>query len=308
MAVECVENYDLKPHSTFKIGGLAKKAYFPKTEEELVEILNELSKNGEIPVVLGGCSNVLISSKGISQPVIITSKLDKYDFEDDILIAQCGVKGGIISKEAQAKGLSGLEFMIGFPGWIGGMVYMNASAHNQSVSEIFTEAKVFDLNTKEILTLSKEEMKFSYRKSVLQIMPYILISAKFKLEKKDKELINDLMERNLEFRKSRQPNLSEPNVGSIFKNPTGDSAGRLLDLVGAKEFKSGGAKVWGGHANFIVNFDNATSLDVLKLIKMCYDEIYKDYMIKLIPEIKYVGDMSEQEAEIWKGLSIKGLV
>ena len=134
------------------------------------------------------------------------------------------------------------------------------------------------------------------------------MSAKFQLEKKDEAQINDLMERNLEFRKSRQPNLSEPNIGSIFKNPVGDSAGRLLDLVGAKEFKSGGAKGWGGHANFIVNFDNATSLDVLMLIKRCYDEIYKDYMIKLVPEIRYVGDMSEKEAEIWKELSIKGLV
>ena len=306
--VECIENYDLKPHTTFKIGGFAKKVYFPKTEEEFVEILKELSKNGEIPVVLGGCSNVLISSKGISQPVIMTSKLDKYGFDGDVLTAQCGVKGGVISKEAQEKGLSGIEFMIGFPGWVGGMVYMNASAHNQSVSDIFVEAKVFDLNTKKVLTLTKEDMKFSYRKSVLQIMPYILLSAKFRLEKKDKELINDLMERNLEFRRNRQPNLKEPNVGSIFKNPAGDSAGRLLDLVGAKEFKSGGAKVWGGHANFIVNFNDATSTDVLRLIKMCYDEIYKDYMIKLIPEIKYIGDMSEKEAEIWKELSIKGLV
>lgn len=306
--VECIENYDLKPHTTFKIGGLARKAYFPKTEEELTEVIEELTKNGENPVVLGGCSNVLISSKGVSQPVIMTSKLDKYSFDENIITAQCGVKGGVISKEAQEKGLSGIEFMIGFPGWVGGMVYMNASAHNQSISDIFIEAEVFDINSKKVLTLSKDEMKFSYRKSVLQIMPYILISAKFKLEKKDRELVNDLMERNLEFRRNRQPNLKDPNVGSIFKNPTGDSAGRLLDLVGAKEFKSGGAKIWSGHANFIVNSDNATSLDVLRLIKMCYDEIYKDYMIKLVPEIKYIGDMNEQEAEIWKELSIKGLV
>lgn len=302
--IECVENYDLKPNTTFKIGGIAQKAYFPENNDEFIELLNKL----ENPVVLGGCSNVLISSNGVSNPVIMTSKLDNYNFEGDILTAQCGVKGGIISKEAQTKGLSGLEFMIGFPGWVGGMVYMNASAHNQSVSDIFVDAQVFDLNTKKIINLSKEDMKFSYRKSVLQIMPYILLSAKFKLENKEIELIKDLMERNLEFRRTRQPNLSEPNIGSIFKNPAGDSAGRLLDLVGAKEFKSGGAKIWNGHANFIVNSDNASSLDVLRLIKMCYDEIYKDYMIKLVPEIKYIGDMSEEEKELWNTLSIKGLV
>ena len=306
--IECIENYDLKPHTTFKIGGCAQKAYFPKTKEEFIELLTDFAAKNENPIVLGGCSNVLVSSKGISQPVIMTSKLDKFSFDEDILTAQCGVKGGVISKEAQAKGLSGLEFMIGFPGWVGGMVFMNASAHNQAISDVFIEAEVFDLSTKKVLILTKDDMKFSYRKSVLQLMPYILLSAEFKLEKKDALQIDDLMKRNLEFRKSRQPNLSEPNIGSIFKNPVGDSAGRLLDLVGAKEFKLGGAKIWRGHANFIVNFDNATSSDVLQLIKRCYDEIYKDYMIKLVPEIRYIGDMTEKEAEIWKELSVKGLV
>ena len=304
--IECVENYDLKPHTTFKIGGLAKKVYFPKSKAEFTEILSELADQS--PVVLGGCSNVLISSNGISNPVIMTSNLDKYEFSGNILAAECGVKGVVISKEAQKLEFGGLEFMIGFPGWIGGMVYMNASAHNQSIADIFVEAEVFDLNEKKVITLTKEDMKFSYRKSVLQIMPYILISAKFKLEKKSPEIINDLMERNLEFRKTRQPNLADPNIGSIFRNPAGDSAGRLLDLVGAKNFKSGGAKIWHNHANFIVNTGNATSLDVLNLIKMCYDEIYKDYMIKLIPEIKFIGDMDKNEAEIWNTVSIKGLV
>lgn len=302
--IEYFENYDLKPHTTFKIGGLAKKAYFPKNKDEFIELLKTL----ENPIILGGCSNVLISSNGISNPVIMTSKLDKYEFNNEILTAQCGVKGVVIAKEAQTKSLSGLEFMIGFPGWVGGMVYMNASAHNQSISDIFVEAEVFDLNTKTVKFFTKEDMKFSYRKSVLQIMPYVLINAQFKLEKKSKELIDDLMARNLEFRKTRQPNLSNPNIGSIFKNPKGDSAGRLLDLVGAKNFKSGGAKIWHNHANFIVNTGCATSSDVLNLMKMCYDEIYKEYMIKLVPEIKFIGDMSEEEKEIWNELSKKGLV
>ena len=214
----------------------------------------------------------------------------------------------MVSKKAAAESLSGMEFMRWFPGTIGGMVYMNASAHNQSISDIFAEAEVFDLKEKKIITLSKDDMKFSYRKSVMQIMPYILISAKFKLEKKDSSQIDDMMQRNLEFRKNRQPNLSEPNIGSIFRNPAGDSAGRLLDLVGAKNFKSGGAKIWHNHAIFIVNTGDATSSDVLNLIKMCYDEIYKDYMIKLVPEIKFIGDMSEEEKEIWNELSKKGLV
>ena len=92
--VECIENYDLKPHTTFKIGGYAKNAFFPETKEEFIELLSDFASKNEIPVVLGGCSNVLISSKGISRPVIMTSKLDKYSFDNDILTAQCGVKAG----------------------------------------------------------------------------------------------------------------------------------------------------------------------------------------------------------------------
>ena len=213
--VECVENFDLRQNTTFKIGGVAQKVYFPATKDELVEVLTQMVEKGEKPVVLGGCSNVLVSSNGVKTPVIMTSKMVKYSFEDEILTAQCGVKGGIISKEAEDKGLSGLEFMIGFPGWVGGMVYMNASAHNQAISDIFVEAEVFDMNTKQVLILTADDMKFAYRKSILQLMPYVLISAKFRLEKRAKTLISDLMARNLEFRKTRQPNLSEPNIGSI---------------------------------------------------------------------------------------------
>lgn len=302
--IECVENYDLKPHTTFKIGGCAKKAYFPKNKKELFEILSNL----ENPIVLGGCSNVLISTDGVSRPVVMTSKMNNYKFEENILSAECGVKGVIISKAAQELGLSGLEFMIGFPGWVGGMVYMNASAHNQTVSDTFLEAKVFDLNSKKVLTLNKDEMKFSYRKSIMQIKPYILLSVKFLLKKSEKEQIADIMTRNLEFRKTHQPTLNEPNIGSIFKNPAGDSAGRLLDLIGAKEFSQGGAKIWSKHANFIVNSGNATSSDVLFLMKKSYDEIYKEYMIKLVPEIKYFGGINKEEQKLWDMLLKKGLV
>ena len=165
---EFVENYELKKHSTFKIGGNAKRAFFPTSTEEFVELLKELQN----PIVLGGCSNVLISSQGIEQDVILTTKLNTYKIENNRIQTQCGVKVPMLAKEAENNGLSGIEFMIGFPGTVGGAVCMNASAHSQSISDTFLSCKIFDTEKKEVIELKKDEMNFGYRHSILQEKPY----------------------------------------------------------------------------------------------------------------------------------------
>lgn len=304
MTINQQENYELKKHTTFKIGGRAKKVFFPATIEEMVSILKENDK----AIILGGCSNVLVSSNGVEEDVIITSNISEYQFEDNILKANCGTKGPLLSRECEKKGLSGFEFMIGFPGSIGGMICMNASAHSQAISDSFSKCTVFDLNTKKTLELTKEEMKFDYRKSIFSNNKYILLNAEFELKPCECEKINELMNRNLEFRKQRQPSLTLPNVGSIFKNPDNDSAGRLLDLAGAKELTFGGAKVWESHANFIVNVDNATSKDVLNLMLKMYDIVKEKYTIELQPEIKYIGIKDTEEEKIWQTMIGKNTV
>ena len=295
MDYEVIENYELKKHTTFKIGGCAKRAYFPYTIEAFCELLKTLNN----PIILGGCSNVLISSDGIDSNVILTTKLNNFEFENNRLYAQCGVKVPMLSKEAEEKSLSGMEFMIGFPGTVGGAVYMNASAHSQYVADTFLECRVFDTEKKEILKLNKEEMKFGYRSSVLQEKPYILLDAKFELRPEEKEQIAAVMQRNLAFRKDRQPNLTLPNAGSIFKNPPNDSAGRLLEKAGVKGLKQGGAAVWLGHANFIINEENASSKDVSYLMNKMYNMVKDKYTIRLVPEVKFIGIKSKEEAELW---------
>ena len=295
MVCDYIENYELKNHTTFKIGGLAQRAFFPTTIDELCELLETL-KN---PVVLGCCSNVLISSKGVEQDVILTSKLNNFEFENNIVTAQCGVKVPMLSKAAEEKGLSGFEFMIGFPGSVGGAVYMNASAHSQALSDTFKTCRVFDMDSKKVLDLNKDELKFGYRSSVLQDKNYILLDAKFELRPLPKEEITAVMQRNLEFRKDKQPSLVVPNVGSIFRNPPNDSAGRLLEKAGVKGLKEGGAQVWLGHANFIVNVENATSKDVSLLINKMYNMVKEKYTIELVPEVKYIGLKSEEEEKLW---------
>lgn len=295
MVCDYIENYELKNHTTFKIGGLAQRAFFPTTVEELCELLETL-KN---PIVLGCCSNVLISSKGVEQDVILTSKLNNFEFENNIVTAQCGVKVPMLAKAAEEKGLSGFEFMIGFPGSVGGAVYMNASAHSQALSDTFKTCRVFDMDSKKVLELNKDELKFGYRSSVLQEKNYIVLDAKFELRPLPKEEITAVMQRNLEFRKDKQPSLVMPNVGSIFRNPPNDSAGRLLEKAGVKGLKEGGAQVWLGHANFIVNVENATSKDVSLLINKMYNMVKEKYTIELVPEVKYIGLKSEEEEKLW---------
>lgn len=295
MTCEPIENYELKKHTSFKIGGCAKRAFFPQSVEEFVQLLNTL-KN---PIVLGSCSNVLISSKGINEDVIITSKMNGFEVVNNTITAQCGVKVPMLAREAEQNNLSGFEFMIGFPGSVGGAVYMNASAHSQAISDTFKVGRVFDTESKKVVELNKDEMKFGYRSSILQEGRYILLDAKFELLPVNKEEISSIMNRNLEFRKGKQPSLAMPNAGSIFRNPPNDSAGRLLEKVGVKGLKEGGAQVWLGHANFIVNIENATSKDVSKLMNKMYNEVKDKYTIKLVPEVKYIGIKSKEEEELW---------
>ena len=292
---EFKENYELKNHTSFKIGGCAKRVFFPASIEEFAGLLSGLDN----PVILGNCSNVLISSQGIDGDVILTSKMNSFEVVNNTITAQCGVKVPMLSREAENSCLSGLEFMIGFPGSVGGAVYMNASAHSQAVSDTFKACKAFDTETKKIVELNKDEMHFGYRKSVLQEGRYILLEAKFELTPASKEEITSVMQRNLNFRKDRQPSLAMPNAGSIFRNPPNDSAGRLLEKAGVKGLKIGGAQVWLGHANFIVNVENATSTDVSQLMNKMYNEVKDKYTIKLEPEVKFVGIKSKEEDELW---------
>lgn len=295
MACEVIENYELKKHTTFKIGGCAKRAFFPATVEDFAELLETL----ENPIILGSCSNVLISTDGIDADVVLTTKMNDFEVINNKITAQCGVKVPMLAREAEHKSLSGFEFMIGFPGSVGGAVYMNASAHSQAISDTFKSCRVYDLEAKKIIELNKEEMKFGYRSSILQNGQFILLDAVFELLPVSKEEISAIMLRNLEFRKGKQPSLSMPNAGSIFKNPPNDSAGRLLEKAGVKGLKEGGAQVWLGHANFIVNVEEATSKDVSQLMNKMYNEVKDKYTIELVPEVKFVGTKSKEEEELW---------
>ena len=296
--IEVKENFDIKNMTTFKVGGIVKKMYFPSNQQEFVFLL----KNIKNPIILGGCSNIIFSSQGYDGEVISTIKMDTIEVRGTHIIADCGAKGPMVSQTAYNSSLSGFEFMIGFPGTIGGNVYMNAGAHGQNMADTFIKACLYDTKTKEIVFVEKDKMEFGYRHSLIQNGRYILLSAEFELKKAVQSEIKDLMDRNIEFRKNIQPSLATPNAGSVFKNPENDSAGRLLDKAGVKELCADNVKVWEKHANFIVNTGDATSENILELIFKMFNTVKETYTIELEPEIKFIGKKNKREEDICKQL------
>lgn len=275
------KNFDIKKLTSFKIGGKIAKVIFPETVDEFVQALKE----NEGAFVAGNLSNTLVSSNGFDGVVISTSKLNEIKIDGTKVIAGAGVRGPKLSQTVAEVGLSGLEFMIGFPGSVGGEVYMNAGANGQCVADVFKSAKVY-CPKKGLITLT--DLGFAYRTSICQKENYTVLEAEFELKRS--EGVKEKMEENLAFRKSHQPSLALPNCGSIFRNPEGNSAGRLLDECGVKGLEVGGVKVWENHANFIVNHNDGTSTDVINLMREMQKRVKEKFDIELVPEIRFLGE------------------
>lgn len=274
------ENFEIKKLTSFKIGGKIAKMIFPETVDEFVQSLKEYPKG----FVAGNLSNTLVSSDGFDGVVISTSKLNEIKFEGNRVIAGAGVKGPKLAQTVAQKGLSGLEFMIGFPGSVGGEVYMNAGANGQCIADVFKSAKIY-CPEQGLITLT--DLEFDYRTSICQRKNYVVLEAEFELTPRDG--VKEKMDENLAFRKSHQPSLTLPNCGSIFKNPEGNSAGKLLDECGVKGLEVGGVKVWENHANFIVNHNDGTSADVINLMREMRKRVKEKFDIELKPEIRFLG-------------------
>jgi len=294
------KDYDIKNSTTFKIGGKIDEAYFPDNVDEFVRLLQ---KYPNIPV-LGNLSNTLISSAGYEGKVILTHKMDKITIDGNKVTAECGVNGPKLSQEVCKAGLSGLEFMIGFPGSIGGEVYMNASAHGQCISDHIVSVLCFSRKIG-LMTIEKDRMGFDYRSSRCEKDDLIVLKTEFELIPTHPGEIKKQMDENLDFRRKHQPTLALPNCGSIFKNPPCNPAGKLLESVGAKEIMIGDARVWRNHSNFIINTGNGNSLDVLQLMYEMQKRVKEVYNIELEPEIKYLGNKSKEEIKLWQKLTQK---
>ncbi len=294
------KDFDIKNYTTFKIGGKISEVLFVTNVDEFVRILQN---NHNIPV-LGNMSNTLISSYGYNGKVVITSKINNIVIDGTRIIADCGVKGPKLAQEACRAGLSGLEFLIGFPGSIGGEVFMNASANGQCISDNLTSVLCYSRKMG-LVTIKKDQMGFGYRTSRCEKDDLIVLRAEFELKPSNSEDIKKQMDEYLDFRRKHQPSLALPNCGSIFKNPASNPAGRLLESVGAKEIMIGDIRVWRNHSNFIINTGKGTSLDVLELMLEMKTRVKQKYNIDLDPEIKYLGNKNKEEIKLWQKLKQK---
>ena len=292
-------NFDIRKSTSFKIGGQIARMYFPTSIEEFVEIKTKEPD----AFVAGNLSNILVSTDGYDGAVICTKKMDSIKFDGNTVFAGAGVRGTKLSKLALEKEFSGLEFRVAFPGSVGGEVFMNAGAHGQMIADVLKSAKVY-CPEKGVITLTNADMEFSYRTSICQKMPYSVLEAEFVLTQSTTDKIQEKMNENLSFRQNKQPSLNLPNCGSTFRNPAGDSAGRLLDAAGVKGLVSGGVHVWENHANFIINDGEGTSLDVLRLMDEMYSRVKEKFNVELKPEVRYLGSNNKKEVELCKRLKM----
>lgn len=283
------EDVSLKKYTTYKVGGKASVIVYPKNVDCLIRLLKVIKEENVEYKVLGKGSNVLFSSKKFDGIII---KLDEFDQIKFLSRNKIRVGAGYslikLCMLACKKGLAGLEFAAGIPGNIGGAVYMNAGAYKSDMGYVVQNVKVLTPELK-IITLENKEMNFHYRTSFLQTHPgYICLEVTLKLQKGKKELIEEVIKERKQRRLASQP-LEYPSAGSVFRNPEGMFAGQLIEELGLKGMKKGGAMVSEKHANFIINYKNATGEDIKELIEYVHDEVLKKYNVDMKVEQEFVN-------------------
>lgn len=282
-------NIDLKTYTTFGIGGPADVLIRPTSIEELEEVLKFNHDNNIETFVMGKGSNLLVSDKGIRGCVIVLAdNFDRVKIEGEYLTALAGTSLNKASLAAINAGLSGMEEISGIPGSVGGGVAMNAGAYGGEIKDVAVEIKAFDY-AGNLHIFTNEEMNFSYRHSRIFDDNLIVVSAKFKLEKGDKD---EIKEKYLDYtnrRETKQP-LNKKSAGSTFKRPEGSYASKLIDECGLRGFREGDCQVSEKHCGFIINRDKATCDEMLSFINHVSSIVKEKTGFVLEREVKLVGE------------------
>ena len=274
--------------TTFKIGGKIKYFVEVKKAREIIFLIKLCKKYQEKYVIVGGGSNILASDKGFSGLVISTLKFCKIKFSKNMVTAQSGARLSALIMQSKNKNLSGLEWAISIPGTVGGAVVMNAGAFGEQISN-FIESVIF-FDGKKIKRLKRQNIFFDYRDSFFKNAKNIVIlSVIFKFFYEKFEKIQKNIENFINLRLKTQ-NVGLASAGSIFKRLPNITAAELIDKAGLKGTTIGGAMVSTVHSGYIVNFNNATNKDVLKLIDFISKSVYNKYNVNLELEIIQIGD------------------
>ncbi|MDI6807374.1 MAG: UDP-N-acetylmuramate dehydrogenase [Candidatus Eisenbacteria bacterium] len=287
--VKVLKMEPLSRHSYFRIGGPADVLCIPGSEEAIEELLKAISSR-ELPwKTIGLGTNVLFSDEGMRGIVIKLSKgFERIQSTGRIIEAQASAKLLSVSKFARDESLQGLEFVTGIPGSIGGAVFTNAGAYGGEVGKLIRWVKGYT-KTGRVCLLDGASIDFGYRKAVLPY-PVVLTSVTLELHEGDRSEIKAKMESFEAKRKQTQP-IKLPSAGSVFRNPQGNSAGKLIEQCGLKGRIEGGAQISELHGNFIVNIGSAKASDVRRLVDIARNEVLKRFGIELELEIEMVPEI-----------------
>jgi UDP-N-acetylmuramate dehydrogenase len=255
----------MKKHTTFRLGGNAEILVTPNKYTDIQAIIEVCNKFGTKYYLIGNGSNTLVKDSGFDGVIIKTSHLNKIEIDDTKITAQCGALLPVLAQHALKSALTGMEFLSGIPGTVGGAVCMNAGAYGKEICSVIESVKILYSNGT-IRDLKREEISFSYRHTDLQDQNIIVLETSFKLEHGDINEIKSYTETLRKKRQTTQP-LEHPNAGSIFKKCGEFPAGYLIDRAGLKGYSVGGAQVSEKHANFIVNKGSASASDIIALIE-----------------------------------------
>ena len=284
--IECRKDEPMKKHTTFRIGGPARFFYVPKNIEEL-KLIIQYCKNEKLKyMIIGNGSNMLFLDEGFDGAVIcVGSSMGNINVDNISIYAEAGALLSKVASSARDAGLTGMEFAAGIPGTIGGAIVMNAGAYGGEMKDIVSFVDILEADGN-LRRYSNEEMQFGYRRSIVDA-DKVVVGVGLKLACGNVDDINARMDELKTARVSKQP-LEFPSAGSTFKRPEGYFAGKLIDDCGLRGYRVGGAMVSEKHCGFVINYDNATAKDVLKLIDNVKNKVYDEYNVLLEPEVRIV--------------------
>ena len=285
---DVVVDANLAKYTTYRVGGIAKLLVYPKNVEKLIELMEIINEDDIKYFILGNGSNVLFSDNLYDGIIIKLEKLNDMEICDNLVRVGAGYNLMKLSNEVAKKGLAGLEFASGIPGSVGGAVFMNAGAYQADMKSIVKSVTVLTPDLK-VVTLTKSEMKFKYRESFLQHnRGYICLEVILKLRTGNKEMLAEIIKDRKLKRKKSQP-LEYPSAGSVFRNPEGLFAGKLIEELNLKGYQIGGAKISEKHANFIINTGGAKASDIKEIIDVVKEKVKEKYNINLHVEQRLIN-------------------
>ncbi len=278
--------------TTLRMGGIIELLYFPNNIDSFIKVMKIIKKNNIKYFLIGNGSNVFANDKHYDGVVINLKEIDfTYELKDEYVKVSAGMSMAKLIFNLMKYDIGGLEFLVGIPGSIGGIIYMNAGAYGHNISEYILELKVLDKENN-VRVLKRKNLNFSYRSSTIKEEGMIVLEAKLKVEGKKKELIKQEIKLYLQNRKENQP-LDHFNAGCTFKN--GEiSSWKLIDEIGYRGYRVGDAGVSEKHSNFLINYGNASSLDMLHLIEILKYKVKEEKKIDLECEWIFVNfDLEE---------------